>query len=115
MVSPKKRHEPGKWIPLSGVIFLVLTAVAAVGLGGSTPSSSDPGAKIPRFETTTRRGNSSALWQLVFVVALAPSARLHPSSRANGAVLGVSCARRPGVRLWGGICGPAGVRRVLSL
>ena len=49
MVTSPERHEPGKWIPLSGVIFVVLTAVAVAGLGGSTPSSGDPAAKIRSF------------------------------------------------------------------
>jgi hypothetical protein len=49
MATSPERHEPGKWIPLSGVIFVVLTAVAVAGLGGSTPSSGDPAAKIRSF------------------------------------------------------------------
>lgn len=49
MVTSPNRHEPGKWIPLSGVIFVVLTAVAVAGLGGSTPSIGDPAAKIRSF------------------------------------------------------------------
>jgi hypothetical protein len=38
-----------RWLPLSGVIFVVLTVVAVVGLGGSTPSSGDPAEKIRSF------------------------------------------------------------------
>lgn len=49
MVTSPDRHESGKWIPMSGIIFVVLTAISVVGLGGSTPSSDDPAAKIRSF------------------------------------------------------------------
>lgn len=49
MVTSPNRHEPGKWVALSGVVFVVLTAAAVAGLGGSTPSSGDPAAKIRSF------------------------------------------------------------------
>jgi hypothetical protein len=49
MAASPDRSETPKWIPLSGIIFVVLTAVSVVGLGGSTPSSDDPAAKIRSF------------------------------------------------------------------
>jgi hypothetical protein len=49
MVTSHSSSESGKWLPLSGVIFVVLTAVAVAGLGGSTPSSGDPAEKIRSF------------------------------------------------------------------
>jgi hypothetical protein len=49
MVTSTERSGIYKWLPLSGVIFVVLTAVAVAGLGGSTPSSGDPAAKIRSF------------------------------------------------------------------
>jgi hypothetical protein len=49
MAALPDRSETAKWIPLSGIIFVVLTAVSVVGLGGSTPSSDDPAAKIRSF------------------------------------------------------------------
>ncbi len=38
-----------RWLPLSGVVFVVLVLVSVVGLGGDTPESNASGAEVLRF------------------------------------------------------------------
>jgi hypothetical protein len=38
-----------RWLPLSGVVFVVLALAAVVGIGGDTPQSDDSAAKIYAF------------------------------------------------------------------
>jgi hypothetical protein len=46
------------WLPLSGIVFVVLALVAVVGIGGSTPGSDASAAKVLSFydEHTVRQG-----------------------------------------------------------
>jgi hypothetical protein len=38
-----------RWLPLSGVVFVVLALVAVIGLGGDTPESNAPGSEVLSF------------------------------------------------------------------
>lgn len=43
------RTAAGRWLPLSGVVFVVLAVVAIVGIGGDTPDSEASAAKVSSF------------------------------------------------------------------
>ncbi|MBA3384645.1 MAG: hypothetical protein H0T20_08330, partial [Actinobacteria bacterium] len=52
-----------RWLPLSGVAFVVLMLVVVVGFSGSTPSTGDPAAEIASFydEQSVRQGIAAFL------------------------------------------------------
>ncbi len=68
-----------RWLPLSGVAFVVLMLVVVVGFSGSTPSTGDPAAEIASFydEQSVRQGIAAFLlaatvpFLLLFAASLA--------------------------------------------
>jgi hypothetical protein len=54
-----------RWLALGGVVFVVLTIVAVVGLGGDTPASGDPADEIRGYYTD----NQARQFIAVFVLA----------------------------------------------
>jgi hypothetical protein len=57
-----------RWLPLSGVVFVVLALVAVIGLGGDTPESNAPGSEVLSFydDNEVRQ----AIGAFVFVASL---------------------------------------------
>jgi hypothetical protein len=49
IASDTGRATAGRWLPLSGVVFVVLALVAIVGIGGDTPDSEASAAKVSSF------------------------------------------------------------------
>ena len=81
-----------RWLPLSGVVFVVLMLVVIVGVSGETPGTSDTGAEIASFysDESGRQGVTAFLlaatvpFLLLFAACLAGTARtfLWPASSA---------------------------------
>jgi hypothetical protein len=68
-----------KWLPLSGIAFVVLMLVVIVGFSGETPATDDPAAEIASFydDESVRQGVAAFLlaatvpFLLLFVASLA--------------------------------------------
>ncbi len=80
MPTPSNRGSMDKWLALSGVAFVVITAVAVVGLGGSTPSSGDSGSKIRSFYEDDKAREFIGVFVLI---AATPFLLLFTTSLAN--------------------------------
>ena len=57
-----------RWLPLSGVVFVVLALVAVIGLGGDTPESNAPGSEVLSFYDDNQV--RQAVGAFVFVASL---------------------------------------------
>jgi hypothetical protein len=72
-----------KWLPLSGIVFVVLVLVVIVGFSGETPGTDDSAAEIASFydDETVRQGIAAFLlaatvpFLLLFTASLAGIAR----------------------------------------
>lgn len=57
-----------RWLPLSGVVFVVVALVAVVGVGGDTPDSSSSAAEVAKFYAD--QDVRQALGGLIFVASI---------------------------------------------
>jgi hypothetical protein len=70
----------GRWVPLSGVVFVVLMLVVIIGFSGDTPGTGDSGAEIASFydDESVRQGIAAFL-----LAATAPFLLLFAASLAG--------------------------------
>ena len=72
-----------RWLPLSGLVFVIIALVAVVALGGDTPDSTTPGAEVASFydDEQTQQVIGAFVWVasipflVFFAVAVAAFAR----------------------------------------
>jgi len=66
-----------RWLPLSGLVFVILVLVAVIGLGGDTPETKAPGAEVVAFynDEDWRQGIAAFVWaaSIPFLVFFAVS------------------------------------------
>ena len=82
---PRRSFLASRWLPLSGVAFVVLMLVVVVGFSGSTPSTGDPAAEIASFydEQSVRQGIAAFLLAATVPFLLLFAASLAGRPRAN--------------------------------